>query len=350
MVRHLREFAGLPVTVFDQNIEEDEICGPSYAQELDLVARRFRGEADEIADEIELFAHRLRSHAHKITEDGLPHEPPVAWRVATDHETPFGEVFERFLFQVDTCRLTALVIGFWGALHDESRPDPVDLLVKAADRFPELRALFLGDIESEEQELSWISHSDISPLFEAFPKLERVEVRGSGGLRLRPIQSTALKVLRFESGGLPAEVVRAVAASDLPDLEHLDLWLGIEAYGGDAAVADLGPILSGERLPSLRHLGLEDGEIQDEIAAAIAWAPVVAGLESLSLAMGLLTDEGAEALLSGQPLTHLKRLDLHHHWLGDEMVERVRAALAGVDVALDPADDYRDGPYVEVSE
>nr|BFE77740.1 hypothetical protein GCM10020093_003410 [Planobispora longispora] len=146
---------------------------------------------------------------------------------------------------------------------------------------------------------------------------------------LRPVRHESLRVLRFESGGLPGHVVRATGACDLPALEHLEMWLGVERYGGDATAADLEPILSGERLPALRHLGLQDSAMQDEIAAAVATAPVVARLESLALSMGVLTDEGAEALLSGQPLTHLKRLDLHHHFLSDAMTERVRAALPG---------------------
>ncbi|GAA4600549.1 hypothetical protein GCM10023195_00170 [Actinoallomurus liliacearum] len=38
----------------------------------------------------------------------------------------------------------------------------------------------------------------------------------------------------------------------------------------------------------------------------MASAPVVARLEVLDLSMGTLSDDGATALLSGQPLTHLK--------------------------------------------
>jgi hypothetical protein len=227
----------------------------------------------------------------------------------------------------------------------------VAVLCGAADRLPRLRALFLGDIVIEEAEISWIEQSDITPLLSAFPLLERLEVRGAQGLELDAFSSETLRVLRFESGGLPSAVVRAVAASDLPALERLDLWLGVENYGGDATVADLTPIFDGERLPALRHLGLEDSEIQDEIAAAVASAPVVARLESLSLAMGTLTDAGAEALLSGRPLTHLRSLDLHHHYLTDRMVKRVRAALPGAEVDLDgqeePEEDWR---YVAVSE
>jgi hypothetical protein len=284
--------------------------------------------------------------------DPLPPAASAAWRVATEFDgTSFDEVFEGFLGEVDTSELTSLIVGYWGASYDDGAGDPVGVLVEAASRLPKLRALFLGDIVMEESEISWIEHSSITPLFTAFPGLRRFEVRGAQGLTVEPIRSETLKALRFESGGLPAAVVRAVAASDLPHLEHLDLWLGVDDYGGDATVADLAPILGGERLPALRHLGLEDSQIQDEVAAAIAGAPIVARLESLSLAMGMLTDEGAEALLSGQPLTHLKRLDLHHHFLTDPIVERIRTSLPDVTVDLTeqekPDGEWR---YVAVSE
>ncbi|WP_067458643.1 STM4015 family protein [Actinomadura macra] len=286
--------------------------------------------------------------------DGKGYPPPAeaAWYVGTMFESePFNETFARFLEAVDTTQITALVIGYWGASYDENVSDPVSLLTGAASSFPKLTSLFLGDIVGEESEISWIEHSDISPLFTAFPALERFDIRGAENLTLAPIKSTTLKVLRFESGGLPARIVQAVGASELPNLEHLDLWLGEDNYGGDATVADLAPLLGGERLPALRHLGLEDSEIQDEVAAAVAGAPIVARLESLSLAMGVLTDQGAEVLLSGQPLTHLRRLDLHHHFLSDTMIERVRAALPGVEVDLSeqekPDDDWR---FIAVSE
>ncbi|WP_242906165.1 STM4015 family protein [Actinomadura terrae] len=303
----------------------------------------------------------LPVHRFPYREDGveevadgeeLPAPADVAWYVGTMYEEePFNAVFARFLEAVDTTQVTALVIGYWGASYDENSADPAALLTESAASFPALRSLFLGDMTMEESEISWIEHGDISPLFTAFPALERFDIRGSEGLVLAPIRSAALKVLRFESGGLPARIVQAVGASELPNLEHLDLWLGEENYGGDATVADLAPFLGGERLPALRHLGLEDSQIQDEIAAAVAGAPVVARLESLSLAMGILTDQGAEALLSGQPLTHLRKLDLHHHFLSDAMVARLKAALPGVEVDLSeqekPNDDWR---YIAVSE
>ncbi|MEU5535385.1 hypothetical protein [Streptomyces sp. NPDC020362] len=79
----------------------------------------------------------------------------------------------------------------------------------------------------------------------------------------------------------------------------------------------------------------------------MADAPVVAGLHSLSLALGTLTDRGAESLLSGRPLTHLKRLDLHHHYLSDRMMERLRTALPSTEVDLSEGCGEYHGPFEE---
>ncbi len=270
----------------------------------------------------------------------------VAWRVDIEWgiepelmKSAFSQVFDRFLATVDTTAVTHLIFGYWGGSGDElSGEGPLRMLVDAAPRLPALKAVFFGEIIQEENEISWIQQSDITPLLRAYPGLERLDVRGGNGLELSPLSSTALKVLRFESGGLPAAVVRTVGASDLPNLQTLELWLGDPEYGADTTVADLAGILSGERLPALTRLGLMNSEIQDEICGAVAAAPVVARLQELALSMGVLTDDGAEALLSGQPLTHLTELDLRHHFLTEPMVARLRAALATVKtLLLEPA-------------
>ncbi|HXT89632.1 MAG TPA: STM4015 family protein [Trebonia sp.] len=266
----------------------------------------------------------------------------VAWRVGIDRDSwrrqrnpvRFGHAFGQFLDAVDPAAVTHLVIGAWDTDDFVISTPVLRLLQHTAPRLPNLKALFLGDIISEESEISWLRHGDITPLLQAYPGLERLDVRGGSGPGLSPISSTELKVLRFESGGLSASVVRAVGASDLPNLQTLELWLGEREYGGDTTVADLAPVLSGERLPALTRLGLMDSEIQDEICTAVAIAPVVARLSELALSMGALTDDGAEALLSGQPLTHLVELDLRHHFMTEPMVARLRESLAPVTMLL----------------
>ncbi|WP_066954945.1 STM4015 family protein [Streptomyces lushanensis] len=288
----------------------------------------------------------------------LPAPASVAWRIAVDafeSEEPWGDAFARFTEAVDTTEVRALIVGSWSDPY-ESGPDPViEALVAARDRLPALRALFLADITGEECEISWIIQGPVTPLLDAFPDLLEFGVRGGQELRFPAVRHERLRSLTIETGGLNAAVVRGVGASELPALEHLDLWLGVSEYGATTEVADLAPILAGSRFPGLRHLALRNSEIQDEIAIALAGAPVVAGLETLDLSMGTLGDVGAEALLSGQPLTHLKKLDLHHHYMGAALRERLVTTLgaAGVEVDLDEGEDEDDDEgfrYTAVSE
>ncbi|MFF8103186.1 STM4015 family protein [Streptomyces sp. NPDC016640] len=273
----------------------------------------------------------------------LPEPEAVAWRLAAgtyDGEGNWVETLGRFCAEVDTTRVRALVVGLWEDAYDSGPTDVIEALVAARDRLPALRAVFLGDIVFEECEISWINQTDVTPLLAGFPALEEFGVRGGQGLAFPAMRHDALRKLVVETGGLPVEVVRGVAASELPALEHLDLWLGTSWYGADSEVTDLEPILSGARLPRLRHLALRNSEIQDEIAAAVAAAPVVARLEVLDLSMGTLGDDGATALLGGQPLTHLKKLDLHHNYLSEALRQRIRETLGpvGVEVDLDRDD------------
>ncbi|MFF4380608.1 STM4015 family protein [Kitasatospora sp. NPDC001547] len=294
---------------------------------------------------------------HEFTPDDRPRPDAgaVAWRLSLEYgsEQDFVQLWQSFLERVDPAGVRAVVVGAWWQDGYTSVHPVIEAITAAAPRLPALEALFLGEVTFDECEISWLEMDDVTPLLTAFPGLRSLAVRGGMDLALEPVRHDRLTSLRFESGGLPATVVRAVAGSELPALERLSLWLGVDEYGGDASLDDLAPFLDGSRLPKLRHLGLANSELQDEIAAAVAHAPVVARLESLDLSMGMLSDEGATALLEGQPLTHLRSLDLHHHYLSDAMMERLSAALPGVEVDLDEAEgamDDEDDRYVSVAE
>jgi hypothetical protein len=216
-----------------------------------------------------------------------------------------------------------------------------------------VRSLFLGDIIAEEAEISWIQQTDISPLFDAFPALEYLTVRGGNGLRLGSLRHDRLISLVVQSGGLPVEVVREVCSAQLPNLEHLELWLGSDNYGGNATVEDLGPILSGQLFPKLQSLGLRDSEIADEIATAVASAPVLERIRVLDLSLGTLGDAGAVALLSSPAVAKLEKLDIHHHYCSEDIVARLQALGITVDASEPQQEDAYDGEtyrYAAVTE
>ncbi|MFG3423603.1 STM4015 family protein [Micromonospora sp. NPDC048063] len=286
---------------------------------------------------------------------------PVSWRFSLWHfdETAdyklsdeFRVAFDRFVAQAGPS-VESLVVGAWG--YAAFNPAPIAQLCAAAPRLPALRALFLGDMTSEECEVSWMRVGDVSPLLTAYPELEVLRVRGGEDLAFSPVRHARLRELAVETGGLSRAFVGAVLDSDLPALTDLELWLGTSDYGGDAQVSNLAPLLAGERFGALRRLGLRNAEIADDLAEALARAAVVPRLERLDLSLGTLGDRGAAGLATGQPLSHLAELDLHHHYLSEEMAASVVAALPGVRVDVsDPqeADEY-DGEsyrYTAVSE
>lgn len=298
------------------------------------------------------------------------HERPadaLAWRLrrhAWTDNTDIHELYAYFTDNVDTARVTAIVLGGWS--DDMSGRNPLlDRLAADADRFPALRHLFVNDISSEESEISWLALPEMKRILDAYPRLEELALRGCSmssrpGDGPAPVRHGHLRRLRVESGGVSGEAAQAIALSDLPALEELDVWLGVDNYGGDATLDDLADIFVGARLPRLRHLGLMNSELQDEIAEALAGAPIVSRLESLDLSMGVLSDTGMEALLSGQPLGHLAKLRIDHHFVTDPMAERLRRALAESGTVVDISvpeepedwddDDEIDGRYVQVSE
>jgi uncharacterized protein (TIGR02996 family) len=283
------------------------------------------------------FADYLSEHDEQL--------PAAAYRVdREDYDEDIVPKLESLLAEPAAGLLQALVIGCWGGEDANAESDGVvDTLIAARGRLPNLRALFLGDIPYQENEISWIVQSDLTRLLVAFPHLEHFRARGGGGLVLGKFRHEHLESLAFEASNMPREVVRAIGTADLPALEHLEIWLGTDEYGANTEVADLEGILQARHLPSLRRLGIRNSEIADDVASALANAPVLERLRVLDLSLGNLSDRGAKALLAIPAVARLERLDIHHHYVSQALVERLRAL--GIQVeAGDPkeADDPDD--------
>lgn len=289
-------------------------------------------------------------------EEGLQNLAETIYRVRVvyDDAQEWPERFAAFLQDPAVGELTGLVVGLWSTevMETAEAEAVVAALVAAREKLPKLSVLFMGDIISEENEVSWIEQTDVSPLLEAYPELEYFGVRGGNGLRLGDIRHEHLRSLVIEAGGLAREVVLDVLRADLPSLEHLELWLGDEEYGATTTVEDLAPLLRKELFPKLRYLGLRDSEIADDIASVIAYAPIVERLETLDLSLSTLTDVGAQALLQSPAISKLKKLDLHHHYCSDELIQKLAQLPIEVDVseAQEPDSDWGNHLYVAVSE
>ncbi|WP_310428367.1 STM4015 family protein [Chamaesiphon sp. VAR_48_metabat_135_sub] len=288
------------------------------------------------------------------TEIGITDPKEFSYRLSIEYDSEHSivDLLSQFLADPHISEITSLIIGQWDAEEGSSEP-VVNLLANVSQKLPNLTALFLGDINDDEYEISWIQQSDLSPLWNAYPQLEYLRVRGNDGLSFGELKLDRLKTLIVETGGLSVARVREICQGYLPQLEHLELWLGTDDYGGDTRVEDLAPILSGELFPYLQYLGLRNSEIADSIATAVANSTILVRIKVLDLSLGNLGDIGATALLASPFIHQLEKLDLHHHYLSEALVEK----LAGLSIVIDVSDpqsadkyDNEAHRYIAVSE
>jgi len=288
----------------------------------------------------------------------LPDPTQNAVRLTLRFDGPFSEfsdLWAEFMNSTGVERTQALVIGNWGNPDDgpTSSEPAVALMVASADRLADLRALFFGDVTSEENEISWIEQSDLSAFWGAFPNLEELGIRGGNHLQLGGIRHAKLQTLKVEAGGLPRAVVHEIGAADLPALEHLEIWLGTENYGGDSGPQDLAGILDGTRFPKLVTLALRNCAWADDLAAAIATAPILSRIRRLDLSMGTLGDAGVDALVASPAVHRLQHINIEHHYVSDDGVAKLTAL--GIDVNAEDrqqadSDNGQEHRYIAVSE
>lgn len=307
-----------------------------------------------------MVVHHVERFAGKVVVDwnpevGIKNPETTLYRLGLAYggseHTMWSDKFANFLKDPAVSTVTGLVIGAW--TDDFSDGDEtagiVEEIAAAHTKLPLVTAILFGDVTYEESEISWIEQTDISPLFEAYPALEHFRVRGGNHLRLGKLRSEHLKELGIECGGLDRSVVQDVLRSDLPALEHLELWLGSSDYGANTTIGDFEPLFTGHLFPALRYLGLRDSEFANEIALALVQSPLLERLRILDLSLGLLDDTGAAALLASPAAKKLEKLDIHHHYCSDEMIEQLKALAIEVDVSDRQKDDVY-GRYVSVGE
>ena len=279
-----------------------------------------------------------------------PARSDVAYRFRGDYEENATiENLAHFAASEAAGQCSALVIGAWQG--DDSATDSSEVVAALAghkDRFPQLIAIYVGDITYEENEMSWIQQSDLSPLLEAYPQLQLLRTRGGEGLAISRPQHANLRALAMETGGMDASLVQSLGQAKFPNLEYLELWLGTEDYGGTVTAADLAPILSGTLFPKLKYLGLRNCDQADAMARAVVQAPILNHLETLDLSLGTLSDEGARALL--QIKGPLKRLNLHHNYISAELVRQLKDLPLSLDATNPSGMEADDERYVAVGE
>jgi uncharacterized protein (TIGR02996 family) len=259
-------------------------------------------------------------------------------RLAARYDGPnLDEVYRAFM-QLGSARFCrALVLGP-ANLGDENHYGEV---LEAMDELglPQLLDdLFIGDFTYEDSELSWSHLGDMAPLWPKLSRLMRLKLR-MGSMTLGKVVLPELRHFTVETGGLAKDNLTSIIEAEWPKLEHLEIYLGQDNYGGDCTVADLAPILDGRIPRGVKYLGLCNSELADELAGVIGDAKVLAQLTTLDLSKSTLSDEGGRVILShAKRFAHLARLDLTECYLSEGMVEEL-TKLGNVDASEQRDDD-----------
>ncbi|RKJ02561.1 cytoplasmic protein [bacterium D16-54] len=231
-------------------------------------------------------------------------------------------------------QVTELIIGDWGNSWEEECQPIIEGIIANAQRFSHVEKLFIGDMEYDECEVSWIMQGNYKDLWAALPHLKELTIKGSTGLVLGEICHEELESLTIICGGLPVRVIEEIQRATLPKLKKLLLYIGSDNYGFDGNPDTIREFLEKVQLPELEYLGIVDSEIQDEITEAVLESKFIGQIQTLDLSCGTLSDKGGELLLQKLPqYDNIKRLDVHYNFMSEKLIKRLEELPISVDAS-----------------
>lgn len=250
---------------------------------------------------------------------------------------------EEILEDPEFPQVTRLVIGSWGSACEDDCQDILDGIAANSEKFAHVESLFVGDMDYEECEVSWIMQGNYSKLWAAMPQLKELTIKGSMDLELGDISHDNLESLTIICGGLPVSVIQSVQKAKLPNLKKLVLYIGIENYGFDGDADTIRTLLETSDFPRLEYLGIEDSEIQDELAEVVLESKYMKQIHTLDLANGTLSDKGGQLLWDRLPsYPNIKVLDVHYHYMSEEMEKKLQALPLEADTSeANEPEEYR---------
>ena len=268
-----------------------------------------------------------------------------------DSEETVSSLAEQILNDPELPSLKSIVIGMWD--HEIWEADPsaiLSMIVDNKEKFRHIESLFVGDMESEECEISWIKQGNYEELLKSLPNLKSLKIQGAEGLTLGKIDHKNLEEFEVVCGGLPVSVVNSLKAANLPNLRKLVLYSGSENYGYDCEVSDFADLAKKDLFPKLKHLGFPDSERQDDLTRVILESDILPQLEVIDISCGCLTDKGGQLILdAADKLGGLKKLHASYHYMSGEMMKKLEALPFEADVS-DPQDVDEYGMWPMITE
>ena len=171
-------------------------------------------------------------------------------------------------------------------------------------------------------------------LSEACENLEELTIE-SDRVILGPLNFPNLRTLTVESDELSEDDLLTICEAELPQLEHLRVLIG------DNEVDDVARLLR-KAMPNVTSLGLLGSEHGDEVCAALCQSPILGQLEELDFEESLLTNAGAESLITAKT----RHPELAINYVEGDFSPDISAVLDGLGIVhfatVDGVDDVDD--------
>lgn len=246
------------------------------------------------------------------------------WEDCNEGDKSVETLIPEILADEEFAQIEELIIGCWGEAWEDSCQAVLDGIVENKEKFVHIKRLFVGDMDFEDCEVSWIIQGNYSKLWEALPNLKELSIKGSTDLELGEISHENLESLEIICGGLPSDIIEQITKANLPSLKKLNLYLGSDNYGFDGDEETIKKLLTDSNFPKLEYLGINDSEIQDEVTEVVLDSKYMGQISTLDLSNGTLSDKGGQMLLETLPkYPNIKMVDLHFHYLSDEMMKKL---------------------------
>ena len=247
-----------------------------------------------------------------------------SWKDYEEGDKSAKTLFIEIMEDQELSEIEEIIIADWGEPYEESCQTIIDGIIENKEKFAHIKRLFMGDMDYETCEVSWIIQGNYSKLWEALPNLKELTIKGSTELVLGEICHENLESFEIICGGLPSDVIGQIANAKLPNLRKLNLYLGSDNYGFDGSEKTIQELLEKTDFTKLEYLGLNDSEIQDEVTEVVLSSKYMSRITTLDLSNGTLSDKGGQMLFEELPkYPNITTVDLHFHYLSDEMMKKI---------------------------
>lgn len=266
------------------------------------------------------------------------------WEDYNEGDKSVNTMVPDILADEEFAQIDELIVGCWGEAWEDSCQAVIDGIIENKEKFAHIKSLFMGDMDYEQCEVSWIIQGNYSKLWEALPNLKELTIKGSTGLELGEIAHENLEKLEIICGGLGSDVIEQIMNAKLPNLKKLNLYLGSDGYGFDGDEKTIENLLKNSDFPKLEYLGINDSEIQDEVTKVVLNSKYMSQISTLDLSNGTLSDEGGLLLLEALPkYPNIKTVDLHFHYLSDGLMKKLGKLPIDIDMDEQNEADEDDG-------